>query len=127
MIRNFSTKDYETIHSWYEAYNEYPTPLKHMPEETTFVIEEDGILVASLGYLMTNTEIAIIQNVIGNPKVNRTYRKLLVNKLFDFLYEHAKQNGFNLLIGFTFHEKLAKRYKDLNWITKSSVFIAKEI
>lgn len=126
-IRNFKPEDYETICSWYKAHGEYPTPIRHMPTATTFVICDGETPVASLGYFTTNTDIALAQNVIGNPNVDRAVRKAFVTILFDFLDNHAKKNGFNILTGFTSQEKLATRYQELGWTTKPMIFCAKEI
>lgn len=126
-VRNFSPSDYETICSWWKAAGEVAPPLKHMPCETTFLVSADSVPVASLGYFTTNTDVALVQNVVGNPGVDKALKHLCVNYLFNYLDNHANNNGFKILLGFTKHPKLAKRYQELGWTPSAMIFVGKEI
>lgn len=127
-IRNFKPSDYETICSWYREAQEIAPPLKHMPEETTFVILDGETPLAAISYFPTNVDIAVGQNVIGNPNVHKAIRKKAVTQIFKHMDEHAKARGVKVFIGFTKHPKLARRYQELGWTSQQAmIFVGKEL
>lgn len=127
MIRNFKPSDYEIVASWWKAVGETPIPQKHMPEETTFISEYEGVPVISVCYFATNVDIALVQNFISNPSISKEIRKKHSDAMSEYMEKHCKENGYNILLGMTNKEKLSNRYKELGWNSVPMYFVAKEI
>lgn len=113
IIRNFTPADFEEIKSWWIAAND-PVPVDFvMPEETTFVAEVDGQLVASYTLFLTNSkEMAYMHFLAANPKFKSADRKFITAQLVDYLANVAKHLGYKRVITLTNKPKLKKHFQE---------------
>lgn len=101
---------------WWEAAGE-PEPIADMlPEESTYIVEQQGnpVLCATL-YLLNTKAFAWVDNLIARPGIHFERRKEAVNALCGFLEEKAKEKGIQRLFCFSEKEPLKRRYEELGF------------
>lgn len=113
LIRNIDlSKDFDTVVSWHQ-----PAPLQSMlPEESTFVAESNGKLLASITMYLTNTiKFAQLDNLVADPSIPKTLRHKAVEELVSHCESHARSLGYQGLFCFTYRPGLVKRYQELGY------------
>lgn len=112
-IRMYKNSDYEILYTWWLKANE-PAPLPGMlPENSTFILEENNKPLASICIYFTNTkEIAYLENLVKDPEFKN---KQAIQQLVEFSENFAKELGYKRLICLTRKEKLKNRYQELGY------------
>lgn len=92
-IRNFKRSDYPMLEEW--AGGRF-APLERIPEESSFVLMKENMPAMAITLIMTNTDIAWMENLIGNPKIkNRPGAlRMLVRHLEQFAKMRNKKTLF---------------------------------
>ena len=116
MIRNYSHSDYGMIKQWWEEAQQCVPPEHHMPEESSFVLELDGVPSLAVSLYMTNVDIAWVDNLIGNPKMKGEDRKKAVKVLLDRLEEFCKSKGKRVLFCMSLSDATTRRYEQLGFL-----------
>lgn len=118
LIRNYHPSEYDEIKRWWDIQME-PAPRPGLlPEESTFVLENDGHKVFSICVYLTNTkELAYIENFVRNPFYNGK-RDHLAQCIVNHAYDFAASKGFKRVICFSYRECLKNRYQELGMIPK---------
>lgn len=115
-VRHFKSSEYELIKSWWVARNEPPPGPDEMPEESTFVLEKDGVPWISVSLFLTNTSICWVDNLIANPLLpGGEERKRAVVWLEEFIESSARVRGYKKLWCMAHKEPLAIRYNELGY------------
>ncbi len=130
-IRNYKDEDFKMIAKWWTDVNENGPLPGMMPEESTFILEWDGVAIAALTALETNTKgISYLEGYIGNPmKGLASIRRELAPMLWNHAFKYLKDKGFERVLCVTSHEKLVTRYEQLGMTKLSSGYtaLAKEL
>lgn len=115
IIRRFNNKDYPEILSWWNARKEVPPTLSMLDNDTTFVIERNDELLACMTIILTNIkDYCYLENVSSNPIQHN--RKEAILHLNEFIYNVAKNLGYNNIIVFSHIRKVDEIYKNLGYI-----------
>lgn len=117
-IRLYKESDWSTIKNWWIIANEIPPLKESMTNDSTFVLEKDNDLLASITVYLTNSkEMAYLENLVRNPEFkNKEAIKNLVNHAERF----TKENGYKRLICFSYKSSLKKRYENLGYLNTLS-------
>lgn len=91
------------IAEWYKGYG-LPIPSSSLLSDMGFIA--DGRVAAWL--YVTNSGIAMIENVIADPKSIPSLRRTSLDKLIGFLVDTAVSLGYTTIIGVTKHPQILK-------------------
>ncbi len=125
-IRNYTDNDFKMISKWWKDANENGPLPGMMPEESTFVLEWDGVAIAALTALETNTKgISYLEGYIGNPLPElHAIRRELAPQLWNHAFRYLKEKGFERVICLAGHERLVARYEQLGMTALSGAYTA---
>lgn len=114
IIRNYKHSDFSLLDNWWKSYNEMGPIPEMMMEDTSFVLEINGVPALSITVYFTNCkEVAYIENFIGNPDLEGSLRKEASQCLLNHVYKFAKDKEYKRLVCFCYKDKLVKRYEEL--------------
>lgn len=97
------TKDLEMLNHWRADWQMVALPDWWYPEDN-YVI--DGVIFAS--YYKTNSKLAYLENIVANPAVDHEIRFKGVEIISKHIFQQAKQDGFNLVCGWTNNKSIVK-------------------
>lgn len=112
-VRKFNKEDLLMMNEWAKFYNDLPFPPGHVPAESTFVAYENGEPQMVCSVILTNTDFAWLENLVGNPNGNRS--KDLLSKFVDYMNEFAKNEGKKMFFGMSKHPKTTELYKRIGF------------
>jgi N-acetylglutamate synthase-like GNAT family acetyltransferase len=109
--------DFDEVQSWWVSAGYPPIWKALLPQETTYVLEKDGMpsLCACL-YLMNAPDACMIENLVANPRLNAEDRHNFVPMLFEYLESEARKRGYKTIVLFSPTEKLKSRYMELGFV-----------
>ena len=88
-----------------------------MVENGTFVLEYQDVPCLTLTCFETQSkEIAFIEGVCSNPKVDQFTRPIFTDFIFDHAFKYLKDKGFKRAIIFTDKDRLAERYSAIGMV-----------
>lgn len=115
-VRLYNESDLPMLKSWWKTFESHPAWEDLLPKDSTFVVEHNGIPVASMCLYLMNVPIAaMMENLIANPEVEKSLRHEAVNFLFSHIENVAKEKGYKTIVLFSYVEKLKQRYEDLGY------------
>lgn len=117
-VRDYNKlQDYPVLAGFWRAQGWSPVPAQDLPP-TGVVIEDEetGTLLAAGFLYKTDSSIAWLEFIVGNPKADRTPRRLAVDLVITRLTEHAKQSGFRNVFSSLEHKGLIRRYKNHGFV-----------
>lgn len=116
IIRLYKPEDFEMIQSWWTSQGEISPSKEMMPLDTSFVLEENGVPLASVCLYFTNSkEICHFANIVGSPDSKGPKRKEATQLLLEYAKLFAKEHGYKKLLCFSYKDKLKKRYEEMGW------------
>ncbi len=95
--------DLPVLRQWMEKWGMTTLPDWWYPEEN-FVIE--GVIFAS--YYKTNSKLAYLENIVSNPDIDHKDRFKGVELISKHIFKQAKEDGFNLVCGWTNNKSIIK-------------------
>lgn len=102
---------------WWRMRSEYPPSEDMMPEGTSYIVEVDGVPIASMCWIMTNVRAAAYcANFISDPQSNREIRRFAISILFDHILEEANAMGHHKLLAFGYKPKVMDRFLDMGFV-----------
>lgn len=115
-IRPYKSSDLTMIQLWAIDQNMAPVWDISLPEDSTFVLEIDGVpaLTACL-YLMNSKQACMIEHLVGNPEFKNKGRREAVTVLFKYLEDLAKSKGYTNVVLFSYEDKLKDKYEALGY------------
>lgn len=115
-VRPYTKADYNEIKRWWEISNEgIPVP-ELFPEESTLVVEANGVPALALIIFLTNCkELCYFEGFIGNPDVRGETRRIASDKLADAAFKFAKDHGYKRAITFSYVDKVKHRILELGF------------
>lgn len=116
-VRNFQISDYPLLLSWWKIYDQGIPTLEMLPVKTTFVIEADNLMLASVTIYLTNSEqFAMIDNLIANPDIDEELRRESIHKLCLFVDSYVSDRGIKSILALSTKEKLTERYQAYGYL-----------
>lgn len=107
--------DYDMIKSWWDAVGEVAPLPDMLPEDTTFIVERKNEPWLCVTVFTTNSGTAWIENLIANPGMKKTERKMAIGLLQEFLEGWCREKGFKRMLCMSHKEKLSERYQELGY------------
>lgn len=104
-VRKFEEQDYEVVCAWWDSHGWPRVPFTSLPFNGYLV---DGTCAAFL--YVTDSDLAIMEWIIGNPAVEKSVRGEALNNLIEFISKDAKNMGYKTIITMTKHSKLIDRF-----------------
>lgn len=111
-FREFTSKDYDVLVSWLEANNE-AIPSYDLLPPTTFVIEYNNKPLVIASVLLTNSKVAQLHDLIGDPNIKGPIRKEATAYMINECKAFCKSKEYKYLFGFTLHDKLKNKFEQL--------------
>lgn len=113
-MRHYRDSDFDEIVSWWDAYEQCPPLQGMMIEDGTFVLEREGVLLATLTVLYTQSKkISFLEGFCAKPGLDKEFRNILTQKLFNHACDHLRARGFSRVTILTEHEHLMNRYQEM--------------
>lgn len=98
------------MRAWGEIHGSGTPPLSLLPFKGGFVVETNDGTPAVCGFLyLTQSRMALIEWVVGNPNIERKQRDIALDELFEGIVNYAKDKGVEFLVGSIIHPKLLER------------------
>lgn len=114
-IRHYQKEEYYNVLSWWEQHEECAPTKDMLPEESTFILEENGIPWVCITLYLTNSkEFAWIDNLVANPAIKKSSKEA-VNTIVEHVEKFAKNKGYKKLFCMAIEDKLGKRYQELGY------------
>lgn len=113
-LRKYTDKDYPMIASWCQERGRNP-PEKAALSTMGYIADNR---VAGWLYL-TDSNIAMIENIVSNPKTVKSLRRESLKRLCSVLIDSAFLLGYQHVFGITNHPAIEKLAKDMGMKTGS--------
>jgi hypothetical protein len=97
------TTDLQQLRGWMEKWQMTTLPDWWYPEDNYMI---DGIIFAS--YYKTNSKLAYLENIVSNPDCIKEDRYKAVELISKHIFKQAKEDGFNLVCGWTNNKSIIK-------------------
>lgn len=126
-IRNYTSADHAMLTSWWTAADMPSPPIEGTPA-TTYILEKDGIAVASVClHLMNNSAFCMIDHLVSNPEIKN--RKGMSSALIAHAEKEAKSHGYKYVVCLTNKDNLKLAMKNRKYIPvyENITTFAKEI
>lgn len=109
-IRKYTKRDYPMIASWCRERGK-PVPAPEILSDTGFIADNRVV-----GWLyITNSNVAMIENVISNPTTVPSLRRQSLRTLCAHLVDSALILGYVNIFGITNHPSIKKICKDMGF------------
>lgn len=109
--RFFRRDDYLLLRSWWTLRKMVPPQIDMMPEESTFIAEVNGIPVASVSIILTNTGTAWVDNFIADPESDTEMRKIAMDLTWEEIKRSLKTQGYVRLFAMSVNPRTRRRYE----------------
>lgn len=103
-VRKYNSTDYNTLCSWWEGYKHPIVPQK-MLSNCGYIIDDK---IACFLY-KTNSSLAWLEFMIGNPKLNKETRDESISMLVNKITQDCKDDGYEMIFSNMRDMRLAKR------------------
>lgn len=112
-IRMYKESDYKMLSEWWIEQGENVPGKDLIPEDSTFVLEVEGIPMVSLSAYLTNVSgMAVFENFVGNPlykQERKEYSPLIMKHVENFL----KEKGYKRVVCFGYKDKVKNHYQKM--------------
>lgn len=128
-IRLMNDKDFKQISEWWAGQG-HAIPRETYPIDSTYVVEDQGVLTLVTSMYYTNCKLAVfMEGTIGNPETKGDRRRELLGHLLEFCEGEARRRGYRKLIATAAHPKVAERWKDIGFqpVLENVSYAVKEI
>lgn len=116
-IRTYTHADYDMLSSWYKDSSEPCVPKDLLPEDTTFVLELEGVPALCVSVYLTNCKgVAYLEHFIGNPSLKGKERQKATSLFFEAMSVFVKGCGYKRIACSTVYPKLKQYYKKLGLV-----------
>lgn len=110
-IRTYKKEDYQELSRWYESFSSVVPHEDMLSEESTFILEMDGIPAMCQTLLMTKgTSVAYFEYLIKNPDFKIVNLEECLFTLCNHICKFAKLQGYKHIITYGKVEKLNEKY-----------------
>ena len=110
VVRPYKTEDYETIRKWWKARADFDFTEGILPLTAFVSYTEDTDVAAAFMYL-TDTDLAILTWIVGNPDISFELRDEGIRDAIKSCVELADNAGVKVICGMTSHEGLCQKFK----------------
>lgn len=114
-IQYYSKNDYNMIKEWWLSHKEIPPQEDMLPSGSTFIIRKDDTPLACVTVFLTNSKLAWVDNLVGNPEYKNEDRKLAISKLQEFIENFVSLKGYTRLFCMSIKDKTTNRYMELGY------------
>lgn len=117
-IKDYTEENFEEINNWWK-FNNLNGFTKDFIPSTSFIIENenDCINYAFISLILTNIkEYCYLENLIGNPNIEKSIRREYVQQLIKYAEYYAKSLGYKKLMCMSNTEKLKNYYQSLGYL-----------
>lgn len=109
-IRKVTPADYPLIETWYAARGA-KMPKNGILSDLGYIVDDRCV-----GWLyLTNSNMAMIENIVADPNTVPSLRRLSVKKLVGFLIDLATTMGYTNIFGITQHTSIMKLSKEFGF------------
>lgn len=113
-IRPYHASEFEMLKSWWTLAKEVCPEKECLPEESTLILELDGVPALAITVYLTNCKrVAYLENFIGNPEMKGDSRKQASQLIVDAACNFAKNLGYTRILCLSLKDKLNERYVEL--------------
>jgi len=98
-------KDYSDVCSWWEQQASFVVP-RPMLSTTGFIVEHDSDKLLAGWLYHTNSNVAMFEFLVGNPKFVGKIRSEALTSFFDTLFKYADMQNIKNIISTTSHPKV---------------------
>jgi hypothetical protein len=125
--RAFADEDHGMICNWWVGHGWPVLPLSSLPTNG-IIVEKNGVpLVCGFVY-QTDSDLALIEWIVSDPKSSPVDRVRALDELIDSLSELAKAGGARLALTFVRNERLIERYQNRGFVvTEQHTTLVKEL
>lgn len=109
-----AAEHYPTLSAWWRDQRWPPVPLDMLPE-LGLVVTDDHEAHAAGWLYTTNSPIALIEWLVGNPNSSHETRGQALDTLIEALTRAAHSRGFRHVWSSLVHDRLIERYKRLGF------------
>jgi hypothetical protein len=111
--------DYEKLTVWWQLHN-WPTPPLECLPPTGFIVEHEGQDIAAGFLYLTDSEMCLLEYVVGNPLCDKIVRGNALDLLISTLLAEASYQGRKFVFSSIMHPSLIERYKKHGGIATES-------
>lgn len=104
LVREFETKDYQTLCKWWKDWEKPIIPFESLPKNGLIISD-----VAALFLYKTDSNIALVENLITNKFYIGKDRDFLVNLLCEEIFTKARSLGFQHIFSSSENQFVVKR------------------
>jgi hypothetical protein len=115
-IRHFQAKDFPEVVKWWNQHQQVAPRLDMMPEESSFIVECEGLPLAAITVYLTNASFAWLDNLVGNPEAPKDQRKKAVDALVKHCELVAAELGKLNLFCMSHDKATTRRYVGLGYL-----------
>jgi hypothetical protein len=117
VFRPLKEEDYETICKWWKWWRWPSLPKTALPDDGKggFMIEKNNIPIVSGFLYISNSEMAMLEWVVSNPKYREKDRKDAIELLINCVEHNCRRMGFKHLITLGRNKHLIETHKKLGW------------
>lgn len=112
IVRPYKESDWSTLLNWWISAEEFP-PYKTMMCDSTFILEDEEKIKASVTVYLTNCkDVAFLENFIRDPEFRN---KEAIGTLVKHAEDFTKAQGYKLLIALAYKDRLKNRMQTLGY------------
>jgi hypothetical protein len=109
-IKPLGPFDYAHVSAWWQAQN-WPVIPQEMLPSTGLIVESEGEKLAAGFLYKTDSKIAWLEFLVGNPESDKMKRRQALDALIQGLCDEARESGFTRIFTSAQHPGLIERYK----------------
>ena len=116
--RVLKESDWDTLVAWWDWWPVWTAPARgFLPENATcgLMVEKEGVSIVAGFIYKTNSDVAIFDWVVSNPKYKEKDRKSAIEKLLIDAEKEIKKMGYKQIFSIGRSEHLIKTHKKLEW------------
>ena len=111
----FKKSYYEEVCEWWKEHGWEPLK-ENMLTTEGYVVEEDGTKIVCGWFVRTNSLTALLEWIVGNPKVESKKVYKALEMLESHICKIANESGYEMLLTFLEHINLKKFLNSKNWV-----------
>ena len=117
IFRPLEEEDYEIICSWWKWWRWPVLPKSVLPDNGKggFMVEKNNIPIVSGFLFISNSEMAMLEWVVSNPKYKEKDRKQAIELLIIGVENCCRQMGSKHIITLGRNKHLMETHKNLGW------------
>lgn len=107
-------KDYSDICSWWEQH-QWPIIPKEALSTTGFIVENENQKILSGWVYHTNSNTALLEFIVANPKIKGEDRDKAFDVFFDVVFKYVELSNFKNIFMSVIHPKLKTRLEKVGF------------